>query len=118
MNCFFTRTYRALISATLRGASHAQTPPTIPTATTAASYCEGCAPADIARCNYSVDQLDKICEPAAARFGRGSIFIKSMSRLKLVYVSNPLAVASFTSSPNADRGYRKSTRCEQSCLVG
>jgi pilus assembly protein CpaC len=100
MNCFFKTTYRALISATLLGTGRAQTPPTIPTATAAAAATVMAVhPPLLPDANTPlISSTKSTSQPLHILVGR-SIFIRSMSRLKLVYVSNPLAVDSFTSSP-------------------
>jgi len=93
-------TYRALISATLLNSGHAQTPPTVPPATTAtAAPVKAVTPPLLPDASTPlISSTKSTSEPLHVLVGR-SIFIKSMSRLKLIYVSNPLAVDSFTSSP-------------------
>ncbi len=63
-------------------------------------FCERCAP--YGHCLTQLTALTSSAESASQSLhvlvGR-SIFIKTPSRLKRVYVSNPLVVDSFTSSP-------------------
>jgi pilus assembly protein CpaC len=84
----------------LLGAGQAQTPPTIPAATApaVASVRAGhlAALPDATTALSSSTRSGN--QPLHVLVGR-SVFIKSVSRLKRVYVSNPVAVDSFTSSP-------------------
>jgi pilus assembly protein CpaC len=89
-----------LVAALLLGAAQAQIPPTIPAATAAA--------AATVRAAYVAPLPDSGSTLASSTQSGGqtlhmlvgrSMFIKSVTRLKRVYVSNPVAVDSFTSSP-------------------
>ncbi len=93
-------TYRALIWAMLCGVSQAQTAATMP-ATTAPAASPVTA-MHVATLPDSTNALSSSTEfasqPLHVLVGR-SIFISTLTRLKRVYVSNPLVVDSFTSSP-------------------
>jgi pilus assembly protein CpaC len=92
-------TYRALLSAWLLSAGHAQTaapmrgPP--PPAAAAQSMQLATLPDSTARLPSSAEFAN---QPLHVLEGR-SMFITTSSRLKRVYVSNPVVVDSFTSSP-------------------
>src|ERR1700689_3976776 len=94
-------TYRALVPVmVLAAAAQAQNPPTIPAAT---------APSAVAVKAWRAEVLPDEPTPFSSSIkGPGqalhvlvgrTIFIKSVGRLKRVYVSNPAAIDSFTSSP-------------------
>ena len=90
----------ALVSAMLGPVVPAQIPPSIPPATVSAAA--SARAVHVARLADASSALS-----SSARYGSESlhvlvgrsIFIKSVTRLKRVYVSNPVAVDSFTSSP-------------------
>ena len=100
MNGRWRRTYRALAPAMLCAAVHAQTPPTIPAATApAAAYVRPVHVATLPDVTTALSSSTRSASQSLHVLVGRSIFIKSTSRLKRVYVSNPLAVNSFTSSP-------------------
>jgi pilus assembly protein CpaC len=100
MNCWFRGTYRALVSAMLLAPCQAQTPPSVPGATAAAAAAR--RPVYVGTLPDATTALTSSTrsgsQPLHVLVGR-SLFITSVSRLKRVYVSNPVAVDSFTSSP-------------------
>jgi pilus assembly protein CpaC len=100
MNCWFKGTYRALVSAMLLAPGQAQTPPSVPAATAPAAT--SVRPEYVATVPDVTTALSSSTRSASQSLhvlvGR-SIFIKSVSRLKRVYVSNPVAVDSFTATP-------------------
>jgi pilus assembly protein CpaC len=93
-------TYRALIWAMLSGVSQAQTAATMPATTAAAA--SSVTAMHVATLPDATTALSSATEfasqPLHVLVGR-SIFISTLTRLKRVYVSNPLVVDSFTSSP-------------------
>jgi pilus assembly protein CpaC len=93
-------TYRALIWAMLSGVSQAQTAATMPATTAAAA--SSVTAMHVATLPDATTALSSSTEfasqPLHVLVGR-SIFISTLTRLKRVYVSNPLVVDSFTSSP-------------------
>jgi pilus assembly protein CpaC len=98
--CRWGGTYRTLIWAMLSAVSQAQTGATIPAATAAAG---GSVTAmhvtTLPDATTALTSSTKFAsQPLHVLVGR-SIFITTLTRLKRVYVSNPLVVDSFTSSP-------------------
>ena len=93
-------TYWAFVWAALCAAGVAQSPPGVPAATVPAAA--SVRAMRVAALPDATGQLTSSTrsagQPLHILVGR-SIFIKSMSRLKRGYVSNPMAVDSFTSSP-------------------
>ena len=93
-------TYRTLIWAMLSGVSQAQTTATMPATTAAAA--SSVTAVHVATLPDVTTALSSSTEfasqPLHVLVGR-SIFISTLTRLKRVYVSNPLVVDSFTSSP-------------------
>jgi pilus assembly protein CpaC len=93
-------TYRTFIWAMLSGVSQAQTAATMPATTAAAA--SSVTAMHVASLPYATTPLPSSTEfanqPLHVLVGR-SIFITTVTRLKRVYVSNPLVVDSFTSSP-------------------
>jgi pilus assembly protein CpaC len=100
MNYCLRTTSRVLVPAMFCAAVRAQSPPTIPAATAAAAGYVRAVPIatllDVT--NAPPSSTRSASQTLHVLVGR-STFIKSVSRLKRVYVSNPLAVDSFTSSP-------------------
>ena len=101
MNCCWRGTYRVLVSAMLCGVSHAQTPAAMPGATAPAATSVTAVhltalPDATATLTSSAEFASQSLHVLVGR----SIFIKTSSRLKRVYVGNPLVVDSFTSSPS------------------
>jgi pilus assembly protein CpaC len=100
MNRCLRATYRALFSAMFCGLSQAQTPATMPPTTGPAAA--SATAVRVAMLPDATTALTSTTESASQSLhvleGR-SIFIKTLSRLKRVYVSNPVVVDSFTSSP-------------------
>jgi pilus assembly protein CpaC len=101
MNCCWRGTYRVLVSAMLCGVSHAQTTAAMPGATAPAAT--SVTAVHLTALPDATATLASSAEFASQSLhvlvGR-SIFIRTPSRLKRVYVSNPLVVDSFTSSPS------------------
>jgi pilus assembly protein CpaC len=101
MNCCWRGTYRVLVSAMLCGVSHAQTTAAMPGATAPAAT--SVTAVHLTALPDATATLASSAEFASQSLhvlvGR-SIFIKTSSRLKRVYVGNPLVVDSFTSSPS------------------
>jgi pilus assembly protein CpaC len=93
-------TYRAFIWAMLSGVSQAQTGATMPATTAVAgSSVAAMHVATLPDATTALSSSTKFSsQPLHVLVGR-SIFIITLSRLKRVYVSNPLVVDSFTSSP-------------------
>src|SRR5450631_1489305 len=93
MNCWFRGTYRALVSAMLLAPCQAQTPPSVPGATAAAAAAR--RPVYVGTLPDATTALTSSTrsgsQPLHVLVGR-SLFITSVSRLKRVYVSNPVAV--------------------------
>ena len=90
-----------LVSAMLCGVSHAQTPAAMPGATAPAATSVTAVhltalPDATATLTSSAEFASQSLHVLVGR----SIFIKTSSRLKRVYVGNPLVVDSFTSSPS------------------
>jgi pilus assembly protein CpaC len=100
MNGCMRGTYRALVWMLLLGAGQAQTPPTVPAAPApAAASVRVVQLAVLPDATTTLSSSTRSASlPVHLLVGR-SMFIKSMTRLKRVYVSNPLAVDSLTSSP-------------------
>ena len=101
MNCCWRGTNRVLVSALLCGVSHAQTPAAMPGATAPAATSVTAVhltalPDATATLTSSAEFASQSLHVLVGR----SIFIKTSSRLKRVYVGNPLVVDSFTSSPS------------------
>jgi len=101
MNCCWRGTNRVLVSAMLCGVSHAQTPAAMPGATAPAATSVTAVhltalPDATATLTSSAEFASQSLHVLVGR----SIFIKTSSRLKRVYVGNPLVVDSFTSSPS------------------
>ena len=90
----------ALVSAMPGLTAEAQTPPSIPPATVAVTAsARAVHVARLADVNTALTSSTRNgSESLHVLVGR-SIFIRSLTRLKRVYVSNPVAVDSFTSSP-------------------
>ncbi len=101
MNVSRQGTYRALLPAMLcAAAAHAQAPPTIPAATApTAAYVRAVHTAPLPDVTTTLSSSTRSASQTLHVLVGRSIFIKSASRLKRVYVSNPLAVDSFPSSP-------------------
>jgi pilus assembly protein CpaC len=101
VNNLLKNTYRAFVLVTLCGVIHAQTASRTPVASTPAA--SSVAALHIATLPDATTALTSRTEFASQSLhvlvGR-SIFIKTPSRLKRVYVSNPVVVDSFTSSPS------------------
>jgi pilus assembly protein CpaC len=99
MNWCLRATYRALIGGVLLGASQAQTTPTVTERTSPASASVNAM--HVATLPDVTTPLSSSTESASQPLhvvvGR-SIFIRTLTRLRRVYVSNPLALDSFTSS--------------------
>src|SRR5258708_32124498 len=100
MNGFMRGTYRAWPWGMLLGVGQAQAPPAIPAATVPAAASVRAAhmtalPDATTTLSSSTRSASQLVHLVVGR----SIFIKSLTRLKRVYVSNPLAVDSLTSSP-------------------
>lgn len=100
MNCWFRGTYRALVSAMLLAPGQAQTPPPV-AAVTAPAAASGRAEyvATVPDATTALSSSTRSASQSLHVLVGRSIFIKSVSRLKRVYVGNPVAVDSFTSSP-------------------
>ena len=101
MNCCWRGTNRVVVSAMLCGVSHAQTPAAMPGATAPAATSVTAVhltalPDATATLTSSAEFASQSLHVLVGR----SIFIKTSSRLKRVYVGNPLVVDSFTSSPS------------------
>ncbi len=101
MNGFFRSTYRVLIWAALYGVSRAQTAATMPAAAVPAAppviaMQLATLPDTTTALNSSTESASRSLHVVVGR----SIFIRTLSRLKRVYVSNPLVADSFTSSPH------------------
>jgi pilus assembly protein CpaC len=100
MNGCLRGTYRALVPVMLCGFIHAQTAAPAPAASAPAAA--SAAALHLATLPDATTALTSTTESASQPLhvlvGR-SIFIKTLSRLKRVYVSDPLVVGSFTSSP-------------------
>jgi len=101
MNCCWRGSNRVLVSAMLCGVSHAQTPAAMPGATAPAATSVTAVhltalPDATATLTSSAEFASQSLHVLVGR----SIFIKTSSRLKRVYVGNPLVVDSFTSSPS------------------
>ena len=96
----FGGTYRTLIWAMLSGVSQAQTAATMPApAAAAASSVTAMHVATLPDATTALSSSTEFAsQPLHVLVGR-SIFITTLTRLKRVYVSNPLVVDSFTSSP-------------------
>jgi pilus assembly protein CpaC len=99
-NGFRSATSGALVWLMLASAGHAQAPPTVPPPMAPAT-----APVEAGRDVMLPDATTMLSSSTLSAsqslhvlVGR-SIFIKSMTRLKRVYVGNPLAIDSFTSTP-------------------
>jgi pilus assembly protein CpaC len=93
-------TYWAFVWVTLCAAGQAQSPPTIPAATVpAAASVRAMRVAALPDATSPLTSSTRSAGESLHILVGRSIFIKSMSRLKRVYVSNPIAVDSFTSSP-------------------
>ena len=93
-------TYRALFPAMLCAAAHAQVPPTIPPATApAAAYVRAVHTVTLPDVTTALSSSTRSANQTLHVLVGRSIFIKSVSRLKRVYVSNPVAIDSFPSSP-------------------
>jgi pilus assembly protein CpaC len=100
MNGCMRGTYRALICTLLLGAGQAQTPPTPPAATApAAASVQAVRLAALPDATTTLSSSTRSASQLVHLLVGRSIFIKSVTRLKRVYVSNPLAVDSLTSSP-------------------
>jgi pilus assembly protein CpaC len=105
MNWCLRTTYRAVIGGMLCGASHAQTtPPTPSTPPMPARTGPANAPVNTMRVATLPDATTVLSsstefasQPLHVVVGR-SIFIRTLTRLKRVYVSNPASLDSFTSS--------------------
>jgi pilus assembly protein CpaC len=101
IDSFVKSTYRALLPFTLCGVIQGQTAATRPAASTRAA--SSLAVLHIATLpnatNPLTSQTDFTSQPLHILVGR-SIFITTSSRLKRVYVSNPVVVDSFTSTPS------------------
>jgi pilus assembly protein CpaC len=100
MNGCLTVTYRALFGAALLGTAQTQAPPpppaaAAPVATSLRVVHLGQLPDTTATLSSSMRSAS---QPVRLLVGR-SMFIKSTTRLKRIYVSNPLAVDSLTASP-------------------
>jgi pilus assembly protein CpaC len=100
MNRVWKGTYRALVPVMLCGFIRAQTAATAPAASAPAA--SSVAVLHVATLPDATTALtsstESASQPLRVLVGR-SIFIKTLSRLKRVYVSDPLVVDSFTSSP-------------------
>jgi len=100
MNWCLRATYRALIGGVLCGISQAQTTPTMTERTAPANASVNAM--HVATLPDATSPLTSSTESASQPLhvvvGR-SIFIRTLTRLKRVYVSNPLTLDSFTSSP-------------------
>jgi len=99
MNWCLRATSRALVGGVLGGVSFAQTTPTVPTTTPPGNASVNAM--HVATLPDTTTALTSSTESASQPLhvvvGR-SIFISSLTRLKRVYVSNPVALDSFTSS--------------------
>jgi len=100
INAWVRVTSRALVLAVLCAAGHGQTPPTVPAATAPTA-----APVRAVRLAILPDATTALnsstksaSQPLHVLVGR-SVFIKTVTRLKRVYVSNPVVIDSFPSSP-------------------
>jgi pilus assembly protein CpaC len=94
-------TYRALVWAALYGVGQAQTAATMPAAAVPAAppvtaLHLAALPDTTTALNSSTESASRSLHVVVGR----SIFIRTLSRLKRVYVSNPLVADSFTSSPH------------------
>jgi pilus assembly protein CpaC len=93
-------TYRALVPIMLCGFLHAQTAPGAAVASTpAASSVATLNLATLPDANTGLTSSTEFASHSLHLLVGRSIFIKTPTRLKRVYVSNPLVVDSFTSSP-------------------
>jgi pilus assembly protein CpaC len=100
MHCWFRGTYRALVWAMLLASGQAQTPPSVPAATApAAASVRSVYVATLPDATTALASSTRSASQSLHVLVGRSLFIKSVSRLKRVYVSNPVAVDSFTSSP-------------------
>ncbi len=100
MNGFMRSTYRAWAWGMLLGVGQAQAPPTIPAATApAAASVRAARMAALPDATTTLSSSTRSASQLVHLVVGRSIFIKSPTRLKRVYVSNPLAVDSLTSSP-------------------
>ena len=89
-------TYRSLALAMLCGVTYAQTAVRTPAISSAAALHIATLPNATAALTSSTDFASQSLHVLVGR----SIFIKTPTRLKRVYVSNPVVVDSFTSSPS------------------
>jgi pilus assembly protein CpaC len=90
----------ALAPAVFWVAVHAQTPPAIPAATApAAAYARTVRTGTLPDVTTALTSSTRSASQSLHLLVGRSIFIRSVNRLKRVYVSNPVAVDSFTSSP-------------------
>jgi pilus assembly protein CpaC len=93
-------TYRALLPVLLCAAAHAQGPPTIPATTApAAAYVRAVHTITLPDVTTELSSSTRSANQTLHVLVGRSIFVKTASRLKRVYVSNPVAVDSFPSSP-------------------
>jgi pilus assembly protein CpaC len=100
MNGGWRSTYRGLVLAMLCAAGHGQTPPTVPPATAAAAVpVKAMHPTRLPDASSALISSTKSASQTLHVLVGRSIFVKSASRFKRVYVSNPEAVDSFTSTP-------------------
>jgi pilus assembly protein CpaC len=100
MNVCRRDTYRALLAALLCAAAHAQAPPSIPAATApAATSVRAGRTITLPDVTTALSSSTRSASQTLHVLVGRSIFIKTASRLKRVYVSNPAAVDSFPSSP-------------------
>jgi pilus assembly protein CpaC len=101
MNSFLTYKYRVLVPVMICGVLHAQTTPVKPVA--AAPVAQQGSELHVAALPDNSVQLVSWTEsgsrPLHVVVGR-SVFIRTPSRLKRVYVSDPAVVGTFTSSPS------------------
>jgi pilus assembly protein CpaC len=101
MNCRLRSTYRALISAMLCGGIiHAQTTAAMPGATAPAASVTAVHLTALPNATATLTSSAEFASQSLHVLVGRSIFIKTSSRLKRVYVGNPLVVDSFTSSPS------------------
>jgi Flp pilus assembly secretin CpaC len=97
MNCWCRGTYRALVSAMLLASGQAQTPPSVPVATApAAASVRSVYVSTLPDATTALTSSTRSASQSLHVLVGRSLFIKSVSRLKRVYVSNPVAVDYFT----------------------